>query len=152
MLKNDGTLPFKESIEKIVVVGPWANATVQMQGNYYGVAPALVSPYQGTLNAGYNATYIAGTTISGTSRAGFADALAAARRADAIVFAGGIDESIEREGKDRTTISWPGVQLALVEELAALEKPLVVIQFGGGQVDNTVLKTNSQVRFSSFDD
>ncbi|KDR83517.1 hypothetical protein GALMADRAFT_649372 [Galerina marginata CBS 339.88] len=145
LLKNDGTLPFKKSIKNIAFIGPWANATTQMQGNYQGVAPFLVSPVQGAVNAGFTATITLGTTISGTSTTGFASALAAAKAADAIVFGGGIDESIEREGMDRINITWPGVQLDLISQLGALGKPLVVVQFGGGQVDGTALKNNAQV-------
>jgi hypothetical protein len=91
------------------------------------------------------ASKVRGTTISGTSTSGFAAAMAAARSADAIVFAGGIDESVEAEGNDRTSIEWPGVQLRLIQNLATVGKPLVVVQFGGGQVDNTALKSNSAV-------
>ncbi|PPQ77265.1 hypothetical protein CVT25_010847 [Psilocybe cyanescens] len=145
MLKNDGTLPFKKSIKKIAFIGPWANATTQMQGNYQGTAPFLVSPLQGAVNEGFSATFTPGTTILGNVTTGFADALAAAKAADAIVFAGGIDESVEREGMDRMSITWPGVQLDLIAQLAAVGKPLVVMQFGGGQVDDTALKTNSKV-------
>ncbi|KAF9054258.1 glycoside hydrolase family 3 protein [Panaeolus papilionaceus] len=86
-----------------------------------------------------------GTNLTGTSTAGFAAALAAARAADAIVFAGGIDGTIEQEALDRIEITWPGVQLDLVSQLSKLGKPLVVMQFGGGQVDSTVLKNSKQV-------
>ncbi|KAF9484016.1 glycoside hydrolase family 3 protein [Pholiota conissans] len=145
LLKNDGTLPFKSSIKNIAFIGPWANATTQMQGNYQGTAPFLISPFQGALNAGFKATFNLGTTTSGNSTSGFAAALAAANSADAIVFAGGIDDTVESEGNDRTAISWPGVQLDLMAQLAALEKPFVVMQFGGGQVDSTALKNNTLV-------
>lgn len=145
LLKNDGTLPFKSTVKKLAVIGPWANATTQMQGNYQGVAPFLVSPLQGAINAGYRATFVQGTTTSGTSTAGLAAAVAAAQAADAVVFAGGIDETTEREGQDRTTIVWPGNQLALISALEATGKPLVVLQFGGGQVDDSALKSNRTV-------
>jgi len=64
---------------------------------------------------------------------------------DVIVFAGGIDDSIETEAMDRLDISWPPNQLALIQELAGLGKPLIVLQFGGGQVDGTWLKNNASV-------
>ena len=45
LLKNDGTLPLKiNKGMKIALVGGWANATTQMQGNYAGIAPYLHSP------------------------------------------------------------------------------------------------------------
>jgi beta-D-xylosidase 4 len=151
LLKNDGLLPIKNStIKNVAVVGPWAQATTQMQGNYAGIAPLLVSPAQGLTNAGFKVTAVQGTAISTTSTSGFAAALAAAASADLIVFAGGIDDSIEAEAMDRTTIAWPGNQLQLIGELGALGKPLVVLQMGGGQVDSSSLKANSTVRHSFY--
>ncbi|KAG5723402.1 putative exo-1,4-beta-xylosidase bxlB [Termitomyces sp. T112] len=145
LLKNDGTLPLDTSIKKLALIGPFANATTQMQGNYQGIAPFLISPLQGAMNAGYQATFVAGTTISDTSTAGFAAAVAAAQSADAVIFAGGIDDTVEHESGDRTTIVWPGVQLDLIAALEAVGKPLVVLQFGGGQVDDSALKNNQTV-------
>ncbi|KAJ7075849.1 glycoside hydrolase family 3 protein [Mycena belliarum] len=144
LLKNDGTLPLSKS-KKLALIGPWANATRQLQGNYQGIAPFLVSPFAAAQAAGFATTLTAGTAINSTDTSGFAAALAAARAADAIVFAGGIDGSIEAEAKDRDEITWPGNQLDLVAQLAGLGKPLVVLQFGGGQVDGAALKSNPKV-------
>ncbi|KAJ7842085.1 glycoside hydrolase family 3 protein [Mycena leptocephala] len=144
LLKNDQTLPLKAGL-KVALIGPWGNATVAMQGNYFGTPPFLISPLAGGVAAGYSVTYVEGTTIAGTSTSGFAAAVAAAKAADVIVYAGGIDNTIEAEGVDRSTIVWPGVQLTLIQMLATAGKPLVVVQFGGGQVDNTALKSNVAV-------
>lgn len=121
-----------------------------MQGNYQGAAPYLVSPLQGVTKAGYNAVYNLGVTISGVSTAGFKGALDAAKAADAIVFAGGLDQTIESETRDRVNVTWPGVQLDLVQQLSQLGKPLVVVQFGGGQLDGTDLKNNEKVSLFFF--
>ncbi|KAJ7505520.1 glycoside hydrolase family 3 protein [Mycena galericulata] len=145
LLKNDGTLPLSKSVKKLAFVGPWANATNQMQGNYQGIAPFLISPFAAAKTAGFSATLAEGTAINTTSTGGFAAAIAAAKAADVIVFAGGIDDSIEAEAMDRNTIVWPGNQLDLIGQLAALGKPLVVLQFGGGQIDDVALKSNSKV-------
>ncbi|KAF8179580.1 glycoside hydrolase family 3 protein [Mycena galopus ATCC 62051] len=144
LLKNDGTLPLKAGL-KIALIGPWGNATTAMQGNYFGNAPYLISPQAAGITAGYSVTYVSGATISGTDTSGFAAAVAAAKAADVIVYAGGIDNTVEAEGLDRTTIVWPGVQLTLIQELATVGKPLIVVQFGGGQVDDTVLKSTTGV-------
>ncbi|KAJ6603073.1 glycosyl hydrolase family 3 C-terminal domain-containing protein [Mycena sp. CBHHK59/15] len=147
LLKNDGTLPLAKSIQKLVFIGPWANATTQMQGNYTGITPFLISPLAAARTAGFSATLTQGMDINSTDTSGFADALAAAQAADAIVYAGGIDDIIEGETKDRKTITWPGNQLDLITQLAELGKPLVMMQFGGGQVDDAALKNNSKVGF-----
>ncbi|KAJ7072124.1 glycoside hydrolase family 3 protein [Mycena amicta] len=145
LLKNDGILPLKKSLKKMALVGPWAQATDQMQGNYYGTPEFLISPEMGAITAGFNVTFIQGTGIQDGSTDGFADALSAAKNADLIVYAGGIDESVEAEGLDRTEISWPGAQLQLIQELAAVGKPFVVVQFGAGQVDDTWLLNSKAV-------
>ena len=118
-----------------------------MQGNYFGFAPYLVSPLLGARQAGFEVEYVFGTnvtTVNDTS--GFPAAIAAARRADAVVFAGGLDETVERESLDRLNVTWPGNQLDLVRELAAVGKPLIVAQFGGGQLDDSALKADRAVR------
>ena len=139
LLKNDGILPITSKDKKIALIGPWANATTQMQGNYAGVAPFLHSPLYAAQQLGLDVSYALGTEISSTDTSGFAAALAAGNGSDIIIFAGGIDNSIEAEGKDRSTIIWPGNQLDLLSQLVALGKPVVVLQMGGGQVDDSSL-------------
>jgi len=117
-----------------------------MQGNYYGTAPFLISPLMGAMAAGYSVTYVPGTSsVLDDSTDGFGDAVAAAKAADVVVFAGGIDETVEAEGLDRTTIVWPGSQLQLIQALAAVGKPFIVLQFGAGQVDDTWLLSSKAV-------
>jgi beta-D-xylosidase 4 len=145
LLKNDGTLPLQKKLKKMALIGPWGNATEGMQGNYYGTAPFLISPLMGAMTAGYEVTFVEGTSILDTSTDGFASAIAAARAADVVVYAGGIDESVEAEGLDRTTIVWPGVQLDLIKELAGVGKPFIVLQFGAGQVDDSWLLASKSV-------
>jgi xylan 1,4-beta-xylosidase len=149
LLKNDGLLPLGKpaTTKTVAVIGPYANATSSLQGDYSGTAPFLHSPlYAFSKQAGWTATYAYGTGINTpTNTSGFAAALAAGQAADAIVFCGGIDNSLENEGNDRVNLTWPGNQLDLINQLANLGKPLVVAQFGGGQVDDTPLLTNSKV-------
>ncbi|KAL4807889.1 glycoside hydrolase superfamily [Aspergillus unguis] len=144
LVKNDGTLPLS-NISSVAVIGPWGNFTDQLQGNYAGPAPYLVTVTQGFLDAGLKTTYANGTGLTSDSTAGFEEALSVARAADAIIFAGGIDNSIESEGLDRQNITWPGKQLDLIHELSELGKPLVVVQYGAGSLDSTALKENDNV-------
>ncbi|KAH0124055.1 glycoside hydrolase, partial [Aureobasidium melanogenum] len=45
----------------------------------------------------------------------------------------------------RKSLEWPGNQLDLVQQLSELGKPLAIVQFGGGQVDDTALLANGNV-------
>jgi beta-glucosidase len=75
---------------------------------------------------------------------GFADALAMARTADVIVFAGGISPQLEGEemkvdyegfdGGDRTRIELPAIQQKLLEALVVTGKPLVFVLMSGSAV------------------
>jgi beta-glucosidase len=63
LLKNDGTLPFKPGIKKIAVVGPLADQTTMMLGNYAGRPTHIVSVIEGLKAEFPNATinYVPGT-------------------------------------------------------------------------------------------
>ena len=63
LLKNDGTLPLKTSGMKIAVVGPLANQTKVLLGNYNGTPTHTVSILEGLLKEffGANITYVSGT-------------------------------------------------------------------------------------------
>jgi beta-D-xylosidase 4 len=146
LLKNDGFLPVSPKGKTVAIIGPYTNATRDMQGNYFGTAPFIVTPLQGAMNVGFDKVVsAAGTSISGTSDAGFAAAISAAKSSDIIIFAGGINNGIEAEARDRLTIAWTGNQLDLVKQLASLGKPVIVVQFGGGQLDDTDLLENDAV-------
>ncbi|KAF2101052.1 glycoside hydrolase family 3 protein [Rhizodiscina lignyota] len=145
LLKNDGTLPLSKKIKSVALIGPWSNATTDLQGNYFGPAPYLISPLEAFSKSGLKINYELGTTINSLSTVNFTKAINAAKKSDAIIFAGGINNEIEAEGADRFNVSWPGNQLDLISQLGKLGKPLVVLQFGGGQVDSTSIKNNKKV-------
>ncbi|KAH7099626.1 beta-xylosidase [Auriculariales sp. MPI-PUGE-AT-0066] len=163
LLKNDGTLPLSvEKYPKLALIGPMGNATTEMQGersipsrclkltasigNYYGRPPYITSPLAGFVNAGFEVMFVNGTDgIQGNSTAGFQAAVNAASEADVIVFAGGLSNAIEGEWADRQSIAWLGRQLELLAQLAELGKPVVVVEFGAGKVDDSEIKANDKV-------
>ncbi|KAH7400311.1 glycoside hydrolase superfamily [Cadophora sp. MPI-SDFR-AT-0126] len=146
LLKNDGTLPLdgERRYSKVAMIGPFANATEQMQGNYFGRAQHITSPLE-AFQKEWDVSYALGTPISGTNTSGFEEALLEARNAEIIFFLGGIDNTVESEEFDRTSLTWPGKQLDLISELSTLGKPLIVVQFGGGQVDDSALLESDNV-------
>ena len=63
LLKNDGLLPLKSGIKKIAVVGPLADQTRPLIGNYAGQPTLIVSIMDGLKAEFPNATitFVAGT-------------------------------------------------------------------------------------------
>lgn len=127
--------------KKVAVLGDWAAATTQMQGNYYGVPPYLVSPLAaaqsllGNDSVLYNANPQQGPTWGNPSTNAWDALYAVAEAADVVLYFSGIDSTVEAEGLDRGAIAWTGPHLDVLTALAGLGKPLVVVQMGGGQLD-----------------
>lgn len=148
LLKNsNNTLPMDLTGKKVAVLGDWADATTQMQGNYYGTAPYLRSPLwaaQQLLGAD-NVLYSDGLSYSNPTTNDWDTLWAAADAADVLLFFGGIDNTVETEGMDRVSLGWSGATLDGLGELALLGKPLVVVQMGGGQVDSAPVAGNPGV-------
>lgn len=76
----------------------------------------------------------------------FGGALDAARRADATVLVMGLDQSIEAETVDRTSLLLPGHQQDLISKVAAASKgPTILVLMSGGPVDVTFAKSDPLV-------
>ncbi|KAK6833795.1 hypothetical protein PG987_008489 [Apiospora arundinis] len=134
LIKNDGTLPLqtKNRNMTIAVIGPWANATTTMQGNYAGVAPYLRSPYLAAKDLpGVNVLY-AGSPGDPTTD-GYPAAIKAAKAADVILYADGSNSGEER---DRNLIRWSGERQDIMTLLAGYGKPFILLQMGD-QLDDT---------------
>ena len=58
LLKNDGVLPLSRDLKRIAVVGPTADDTMALLGNYYGTPAAPVTILQGIREAAPNATIV----------------------------------------------------------------------------------------------
>ena len=147
LLKNDGVLPLDPgATPKIAVIGPNAHSKDVLLGNYAG-APSI----HFTLLDGMRAlcpdatiTYAEGCALKGQGREGFfqdvpywgfSEAMAVAERADVVVLAMGLDHTMEGEEGDKDSITLPEVQMQLFQELAGLNKPMVVVNLSGSAVD-----------------
>lgn len=69
-----------------------------MQGNYYGIAPYLVSPCYAASQTWKATTCTEGVAVNNADLVGIPGAVASASAADAIIYVGGIDNTIESEG------------------------------------------------------
>lgn len=146
LVKNiNHTLPLS-SVASLAVLGPNGNATVQMQSNYHGEAPLLISPLQ-ALKGYVNLTrYSKGCSIFGSDESEIASAVAVASWASRVVLVLGLDQSMEGEARDRFSIGLPGVQSKLLQAVAAAaQHPITLVLISGGPVDILAAKENPKV-------
>lgn len=149
LLKNDGTLPLSLPTDHnttIAMIGSWANATTQMQGNYFGIAPFLHSPlFAAQQLDNVNVVYATGVSGQGDPTTGsWQQALSAASQADIIIVADGISTSDESEGNDRDLIDWTGAQIDMIGEYAMMGKPMILAHFGD-QLDDSRFLSNPNI-------
>ncbi len=157
LLKNDGTLPLKTRGIKIAVVGPLADQTHVLLGNYNGIPTHTVSILEGMRKefAGDTINYVPGTDFlmtehpkprpNGWTQADLTPdpaAIEAAKNADVVVAVVGITSRLEGEemrnevepgfkGGDRTSLDLPEPEENLIKALAATHKRLVIVLTNG---------------------
>ncbi len=135
LLKNDNqVLPLTKG-EKLAVIGELANSTRDMLGSWkaagdWDFMKSSLDELK-AYNGEGNIIFAEGAKKQGTDRSGFAAAVAAARRADKVVFFMGEDWEWSGEAASRTDISVPGVQTELLAELKKTGKPIVVVLMNG---------------------
>lgn len=130
-------LPLTKGPLKIALIGPLADDTQEMIGEWGngGRVPDVVT-LKDALEArakltGGSVICAEGTEISGTSESGFADAVAAARKADTVVMALGESSEMSGEAGSRAFLGLPGNQEQLLEAIVATGKPIVLVVFSG---------------------
>ena len=154
LLKNDGVLPL-ENPGKILVVGENAIKKMVVGGGSsslktrYEVTPLEALQEEFGENVVYERGYVGSTETSYNkvstgenleeSRSAeelIAAAVAAAEKADIIIFVGGLNKSKhqDNEGTDRFQLTLPYGQQEVVEALAATGKKIVAINISGSPV------------------
>jgi beta-glucosidase len=146
LLKNDGVLPLGSGAKKILVVGPLADSTEVLYGNYNGTPSHPVSVLEGIRKQfpGTQVSFQPGTSfLSEKPVAGdpLSAAVSAAQSADVVVAVVGITSKLEGEemkvdvpgfhGGDRTSLNLPEEEGALLGALKGTRKPLVVVLMNG---------------------
>jgi beta-glucosidase len=157
LLKNSGALPLdRRHIKRITVIGQNATSVPMLVGNYFGTPARPVTILDGikaVAGPGIDVTYEAGCPLAlrrdgsnqPTSDA-IAQAVAAAKSADVVIYVGGISAQLEGEemsrangyegfnGGDRTQIELPGVQTDLLKALDATGKPVIFVNCSGSAI------------------
>ena len=148
LLKNDGILPLNpQEVKSIAVVGPNAASTRNLIGNY-GYTAHLGLPYDAVrivsileglksrAGGSVEIRYAKGCSIKDDDRSGFEEAVEAAKRSDVVIAVMGErsgfgEDDVSGEGKDRASLTLPGVQGELLEVLLETGKPLILVLVNG---------------------
>ena len=120
---NNNSLPLdNKTISSLALIGPNANNTVVMEGNYNGQPPFIYSVLDGIKKYVGNIDYVKGCEIADNDTSEFEAAINAAKQADITVMVMGLNQSQEREGYDRPNILLPGVQAELIKQACDASK------------------------------
>lgn len=143
LLKNDPVgeapllpLPAAKGL-KIALIGPLADSAEDMlgcwtcQGRANDVVTLRRSLVERAARKGMTVLYAPGADVGGAGDGGFGDAIAAAQQADVVILAVGERGHMSGEAESRSDLGLPGSQEALVEAVAATQKPVVLVVFSG---------------------
>ena len=139
LLKNDNNflpISLNGTNSPVAMIGFWANAADKMLGGYSGSPPFKHDPVAAAKALGITANFVSGPLTQSSADA--SAAVSAAQKSNVIIFFGGIDNTVEKESQDRTSIAWPAGQLSLLQRLAGLNKPIIVVKLGT-HIDDTPL-------------
>lgn len=136
LLKNDNnTLPISKNIHSLAVIGPLADAPRDQLGTWIfdGQGEDSTTPKQAfSTILGSRMNFVSGLEYSrDKSTKGFAEAVAAAKRSDAVLFFAGEESILSGEANARGIIDLPGVQTELITELRKTGKPLILVVMAG---------------------
>ncbi|KAF8392686.1 hypothetical protein HHK36_023035 [Tetracentron sinense] len=148
LLKNDNdTLPLSSNnFKNLAVIGPHANATKVMVGNYAGIPCQYSSPLD-AFSAIANVTYEIGCDVMCKNETLIFPAMQVAKNADATILFVGLDLSVEAESLDRVDLLLPGYQTQLINQVAAVAKgPLILVIMSTGGVDISFAKNNPNIK------
>ncbi|KAI5597766.1 hypothetical protein BDE02_02G087300 [Populus trichocarpa] len=148
LLKNpDKLLPLsKLETKSLAVIGPNANNSTKLLGNYFGPPCKTVTPLQGLQNYIKNTRYHPGCSRVACSSASINQAVKIAKGADQVILVMGLDQTQEKEEQDRVDLVLPGKQRELITAVAkAAKKPVVLVLFCGGPVDVSFAKYDQNI-------
>lgn len=151
LLKNERhILPLKVSkLKRIALIGPNADNGHTQLANYYGTPSEIITPYKSLLRRfgdRIKIDYIPGVGLVDKLKnaPSFTEIAAQARKADVIIFVGGISADYEGEAGDagaggyagfasgdRTSMALPSVQTELMKELKKTGRPLILVNMSG---------------------
>lgn len=156
LLKNDGILPLaRDRRLKIAVIGPNADSSIVLQGNYHGTASHYTTVLEGLkqcAGADTRIFYSEGCALMGnrverlaTPNDRISEAVSIAELSDAVILCVGLDERYEGEahhistgeciGGDKEDLLLPEAQRVLTEAVLASGTPVILCCMTGSAMD-----------------
>ncbi len=154
LLKNNhSTLPLLKTLRTIAVIGPNADDSALLLGNYNGTPSQTITPLQGirqklgpqtTILYTKGCELVAGLPHLVPAARMRDSALRIARQADVVILCMGLSPRLEGEelklnipgfkGGDRTTLDLPKEQEDLIHAIVATGKPIILVLLNGSAV------------------
>ncbi|MGN0351878.1 MAG: glycoside hydrolase family 3 C-terminal domain-containing protein [Roseburia sp.] len=156
LLKNENDfLPLRKSdLKTIAVIGPNANSRDALVGNYVGTSSRYITPLEGIqqyVGEEIRVLYAQGCDLYkdkveflAEKKDRFEEAVIAAEQADVVIMCLGLDATIEGEegdagneyaSGDKLGLNLPGLQQELLETVAEVGKPVIVLLLAGSAID-----------------
>lgn len=146
LLKNDGVLPIKKEVKKILIVGALADDRQNLLGPwaFTGDAKNQVTIVEGMRDYASENTeinYVPGFSVNGDDN-GFEEAYQAAREADLVIAVAGEEAFMSGEAASRANLHLAGCQEKFLMELAKINVPTVVVLVNGRPLSIGCLQEN----------
>ena len=166
LLKNDGILPLDDKkIKTIAVIGPNADSKMVLLGNYFGT-PSRYTTFLRGIQDGCDCKVIYARGCHhfkdkygmSTERPNN-EAIIAAKIADVVILCMGLDTTMEGEagdgynsehGGDKADIEFPASQITLMNKIAELGKPTVLVNATGSCMNLTFADEHFNAILQSF--
>ncbi|GAB1598992.1 probable beta-D-xylosidase 6 [Argonauta hians] len=150
LLKNPfKILPLRRHFNTIAVIGPMANNTNQLFGDYTATIDPkyTTTPLEGLQSLAETVNYAAGCTDNKCNSYNAAEVEHAISDSQLVIVCLGTGRELEREGCDRENLDLPGKQLQLLQDSVKAAKgiPLVVLLFSAGPLDVSWADKNPHV-------
>lgn len=155
LLKNNGILPLnKDKIKSIAVIGPNADSTVMLNGNYHGIASRYTTILEGIddeiKDSDVRLYYSQGChlfndkiEVLGMPGDRLSEAIAVSERADVVVMCLGLDSTIEGEqgdtgnsyaAGDKLDLNLPKPQRELLKKVLEVNNNVIVVLGAGSAI------------------
>lgn len=126
-------VPQSSEVQQFLEKGKQYHIRVQYYRSPEGVKGATQMNYWARENASVKLEWLRPSS-TGSASAAVLENKSIIRKADLVLYVGGLDHNLDCEGRDRSTMEFPSFQTAQIEQIAKLNKNTVVALIHGSPV------------------